>query len=105
LATKKNASNQMNSFTQKNPYRNFRTDARYFLFEARKETHEQCKTKIDIDEFRSGTTIITLPSKGGLSAPKGVQSPPFWMEKGAPAKIFIPKCTNRDFLWYRYKFA
>jgi hypothetical protein len=24
-----------------------------------KETHEQCKTKIDIDEFRSGTTYIT----------------------------------------------
>jgi hypothetical protein len=60
LATKKNASNQMNLFTQKNPYRSFCTDARYFLFEARKETHEQCKTKIDIDEFRSGTTNITL---------------------------------------------
>jgi hypothetical protein len=25
-----------------------------------KETHEKCKTKIDIDEFRSGTTNITL---------------------------------------------
>ncbi len=25
-----------------------------------KETREQCKTKIDIDEFRSGTTNITL---------------------------------------------
>ncbi len=43
----------------KKTYRNFRTDARYFLFEARKETHEQHKTKIDIDEFRSGTTNIT----------------------------------------------
>ncbi len=32
----------------------------YVLFEAMKETHEQCKTKIDIDEFRSGTTNITL---------------------------------------------
>jgi hypothetical protein len=40
-------------------YRNFRTDARYFPFKARKETHEQHKTKIDIDEFRSGTTNIT----------------------------------------------
>ncbi len=43
----------------KKPYRNFRTDARYFPFEARKETHEQRKTKIDIDEFRSKTTSIT----------------------------------------------
>jgi hypothetical protein len=43
-----------------------------------------------------------FPSKGGLSAPNGVQSPPFWMEKGAPAKITIPKCTNQDFLWYWY---
>jgi hypothetical protein len=40
----------------KKTYCNFRTDARYFLFETRKETHEQRKTKIDIDEFRSGTT-------------------------------------------------
>jgi hypothetical protein len=31
-----------------------------FLFKAMKETHEQCKTKIDFDEFRSRTTIITL---------------------------------------------
>jgi hypothetical protein len=59
LATKKNASNQMYSFTKKN-YRNFRTDARYFPFEARKETHQQHKTKIDIDKFRSRTTNITL---------------------------------------------
>jgi hypothetical protein len=29
LATKKNASNKMNSFTQKEPYRHFRTDAKY----------------------------------------------------------------------------
>ncbi len=50
----------MNSFTQKKPYRNFPTDAIYFPFEARKETPEQRKTKIDIDEFRSGTTNITL---------------------------------------------
>ncbi len=44
----------------KKTFRIFRTDARYFLFEARKETHEQRQTKIDIDEFRSGTTNITL---------------------------------------------
>ncbi len=44
----------------KKKYLNFCTDAIYFPFEARKETHEQCKTKIDIDEFRSGTTNITL---------------------------------------------
>jgi hypothetical protein len=59
LATKKNATNQMNSFTQK-IYRNFCTDAIYFPFVARKETDEQHKTKIGIDEFRSGTTDITL---------------------------------------------
>ncbi len=50
----------MNSFTKKKPYQNFRTNARYFPFEARNETHEQHKIKIDIDEFRSGTTNITL---------------------------------------------
>ncbi len=49
----------MNSFTQNKPYQNFRTNAIYFPFEARKETHEQRKTKIDIDEFRSRTTNIT----------------------------------------------
>jgi hypothetical protein len=31
-----------------------------FLFKAMKKTHEQRKTKIDIDEFRSKTTNITL---------------------------------------------
>jgi hypothetical protein len=31
-----------------------------FLFEAMKETYQQRKTKIDVDEFRSGTTKITL---------------------------------------------
>jgi hypothetical protein len=31
-----------------------------FLFEAMKETHEQQKTKIDIDELFTGTTNITL---------------------------------------------
>ncbi len=39
--------------------RNFRTNARYFPFTASKGTHEQRKTKIDKDEFRSGTTNIT----------------------------------------------
>ncbi len=34
-----------------------------FLFEAMKETHEQRKAKIDIDEFRSGTTNITQTIK------------------------------------------
>ncbi len=43
----------------KKTYQNFRTDAIYFLFEARKETHEQGKTKIDIDELGTGTTNIT----------------------------------------------
>ncbi len=33
-----------------------------FLFKAMKETHEQRKTKIDIDEFRSRTTNITPPN-------------------------------------------
>ncbi len=47
----------------KKMYRNFHTDAIYFPFEARKETHEQHKTKIDIDEFRSGTTNITQKIK------------------------------------------
>jgi hypothetical protein len=31
-----------------------------FLFEAMKETHDQDKTKIDIDELITGTTNITL---------------------------------------------
>jgi hypothetical protein len=31
-----------------------------FLFEAMKETHEQHKTKIDIDELITSTTNITL---------------------------------------------
>jgi hypothetical protein len=30
-----------------------------FLFKAMKETHKQCKTKIDIDELKRGTTNIT----------------------------------------------
>ncbi len=47
----------------KKKYRNFRTNARYFPFKARKETHEQSKTKIYKDEFRSGTTNITQKNK------------------------------------------
>jgi hypothetical protein len=43
----------------KKTYGNFRTDAIHFPLEARKETHEQRKTKINIDEFRSRTTNIT----------------------------------------------
>jgi hypothetical protein len=38
--------------------------------------------------------------KGGLSFPKGVQSPFFWKGKGAPANFLIPKCTNQVFLQY-----
>jgi hypothetical protein len=43
--------------------------------------------------------------KKGASAPffpqKGGQCPLFG-EKGVPAKKMIPKCTDRDFLWYQY---
>jgi hypothetical protein len=42
-------------------------------------------------------------SKRGLpfSLKKGA-SAPFLREKGIPAKKMIPKCTDRDFLRYRY---
>jgi hypothetical protein len=63
----------------KKPYWNFRTIARYFPFKARKETHEQRKTKIDIDEFRSRTTNITLlamPLISLLVRPQGHHSNP-----------------------------
>jgi hypothetical protein len=43
-----------------------------------------------------------FPSKGGLIALKGVQSPPVSRGKRAPAKILIPKSTNQDFLRYWY---
>jgi hypothetical protein len=33
---------------------------------------------------------------------KNGASAPFFGEKGVPAKKMIPKCTNRDFLRYRY---
>ncbi len=36
-----------------------------------KETHEQRKTKIDIDEFRSGTTNITLTNLAQISCRAG----------------------------------
>jgi hypothetical protein len=36
-----------------------------------------------------------------FSLKKGT-SAPFLREKGVPAKKKIPKCTDRDFLWYRY---
>ncbi len=54
-----------------------------------------------------------FPQKGGwlavskrgpvppFSLKKGA-SAPFLREKGVPAKKMIPKCTDRDFLWYRY---
>jgi hypothetical protein len=35
-----------------------------FPFKATKETHEPHETKIDIDEFRRGTTNITLLALG-----------------------------------------
>jgi hypothetical protein len=60
LAAKKKCIESGEFIYSKKPYQNFHTDARYSLFEARKETHEQRKTKINIDEFRSGTTNITL---------------------------------------------
>jgi hypothetical protein len=41
-----------------------------FPFKAMKETHEPRKTKIDIDEFRSGTTNITIFCMNGLSYKK-----------------------------------
>jgi hypothetical protein len=61
LATNKNASNKMNSFIFKKSLIGISVPMQNtFPFEAMKETHEQHKTKIDIDEFRSGTTNITL---------------------------------------------
>ena len=43
--------------------------------------------------------------KKGAGAPfflKKGASAPFLREKGVPAKKMIPKCTDQDFLWYRY---
>jgi hypothetical protein len=43
--------------------------------------------------------------KKGACAPlflKKGTSATFLREKGVPAKKMIPKCTDRDFFWYRY---
>jgi hypothetical protein len=43
--------------------------------------------------------------KKGVGAPfflKKGASAPFLREKGVPAKKMIPKCTDRDLIWYRY---
>jgi hypothetical protein len=43
--------------------------------------------------------------KKGACAPfflKKGASAPFLREKGDPTKKMMPKCTDRDFLWYRY---
>ena len=47
----------------KKPYWNFRTDAIYFPFEARKETHEQRKTKIDRWIQKRDTLLFQLISE------------------------------------------
>jgi hypothetical protein len=38
-----------------------------FLFEAMKESHEQHKSKIDIDKFITGTTNMTLKMTIGVT--------------------------------------
>jgi hypothetical protein len=61
LATNKDGSNQVNSFIFKKSRIGISVPMQdTFLFEAMKETHEQHKTKIDIDELINRTTIITL---------------------------------------------
>jgi hypothetical protein len=67
LATNKNASLDEFVYIRKEPYRHFCTNTNTYLFKAMKETHEQRKTKIDIDEFRSGTTNIIFFGKISLS--------------------------------------
>ena len=59
LATKKNVSNQVNSLFQKSRVGISVLMQDTFTFKAMKETHEQHKTKIDIDELKSMTTNIT----------------------------------------------
>jgi hypothetical protein len=60
LATNKNGSNQVNSYLfKKSRIGIFAPMQDTFLFKAMKETHEQHKTKIDIDEFITGTTNTT----------------------------------------------
>jgi hypothetical protein len=61
LATNKNGLNQVNSFIFKKSRIGISVPMLdTFLFEVMKETHEQHKTKIDIDEIITGTTNITL---------------------------------------------
>jgi hypothetical protein len=55
---KENASNQMNSFTQKKCIGISVSMQDTFRLRQEKK-NEQRKTKIDVDEFRSGTTNIT----------------------------------------------
>jgi hypothetical protein len=43
---------------------------------------------------------LLFSTKGGWLYQKG--SAPFLRDKGVLAKKMIPKCTDRDFLWYRY---
>jgi hypothetical protein len=55
---------------------------------------------------------LLFSAKGGLAVSKRGPVPPFSLKKGArapylrekgvPAKKMIPKCTDQDFLWYRY---
>jgi hypothetical protein len=55
---------------------------------------------------------LLFSTKGGLAVSKSWPVPPFSLKKGAgapflrekgvPAKKNIPKCTDRDFLRYRY---
>jgi hypothetical protein len=56
--------------------------------------------------------VLLFSAKGGLAVSKRGPVPPFTLKKGAcapfsrekgvPAKKMIPKCTDRDFLWYWY---
>ncbi len=58
------------------------------------------------------TSLVGTSAKGGLAVSKRGPVPPFFLkkrasapflrEKGVPAKKMIPKCTDQDFLWYRY---
>jgi hypothetical protein len=65
--------------------------------------------------FRSVLLVwreLLFSSKGGLAVSKRGPVPPFSLKKGAsapflrekgvPAKKMIPKCTDQDFLRYRY---
>jgi hypothetical protein len=61
LATNKYGSNQVDSFIFQNSSIGISVPMQdAFLFEAMKETNEQHKTKIDIDELITGPTNITL---------------------------------------------